>query len=284
MKAKALSLGNLNLLHIIQTFQKQVYLTWLLVLIENILLALIPLFIGYTIDGLLVSNYNELIILSSVFLMLTLVSVIRRIYDTRIYGTIRVHLGIAVHAHHQHLAVSQQTVRLDMAKELVNFLEQQVPEILTAIIQIGIALIILSFFHPNLAFSALFILILMLIIYTFFHSHFYHLNAALNEQMEQQVSIIKKNNRRGIFKHLKMLRHWEIALSDKEAILYGLIFIMITLFISYNLWFSTQISSISTGTIFSIITYSWEYVEASIMLPITLQSWSRLHEITKRIN
>lgn len=284
MKSKILLLGNINLLHIIQSFQKKIYLTWLLVLIENILLALIPLLIGYTIDGLLKGNHNELLILSGIFLMLTLISVIRRIYDTRIYGTIRVHLGITVHKQHQHLTISKKTARLDMAKELVNFLEQQIPELLTATIQICIALIVLNSFHQNLAFSAFFILILMIIIYAFFHSHFYHLNAALNEQIEQQVSIIEKNNRRKIVRHLRKLRHWEIALSDKEAILYGLIFIMITLFISYNLWLSTQLPNISTGTIFSIITYSWEYVEASIMLPASLQNWSRLHEITKRIN
>ncbi len=36
--------------------------------------------------------------------------------------------------------------------------------------------------------------------------------------------------------------------------------------------------------IFSIVAYSWEFVEAAIMLPMTMQSLTRLNEITARIN
>jgi len=32
------------------------------------------------------------------------------------------------------------------------------------------------------------------------------------------------------------------------------------------------------------VSYSWEFVEAAVMLPMTLQSMTRLAEITQRIN
>ncbi|MFC3119789.1 hypothetical protein ACFOHS_21805 [Jhaorihella thermophila] len=35
---------------------------------------------------------------------------------------------------------------------------------------------------------------------------------------------------------------------------------------------------------FSIVTYSWDFVEGALILPATLQSLSRLSEVTARIN
>ena len=44
------------------------------------------------------------------------------------------------------------------------------------------------------------------------------------------------------------------------------------------------IMEITAGRIFSIVTYSWEFVESALVLPLTLQSWSRLAEIINRTN
>ncbi|MEM7054249.1 MAG: hypothetical protein AAF446_06835, partial [Pseudomonadota bacterium] len=52
----------------------------------------------------------------------------------------------------------------------------------------------------------------------------------------------------------------------------------------FNLWFAATELSITVGTIFSIISYSWEFVDSALALPITLQSWSRLSEIMRRLN
>jgi hypothetical protein len=42
--------------------------------------------------------------------------------------------------------------------------------------------------------------------------------------------------------------------------------------------------AISPGTIFSIVSYSWEFVEAAVTFPMALQGWSRLSEIIQRLN
>ena len=55
-------------------------------------------------------------------------------------------------------------------------------------------------------------------------------------------------------------------------------------FIVHNLYVGAQLPGVTAGTIFSIATYSWEYVEAALLLPIALQDWSRLSEITSRLN
>ena len=54
--------------------------------------------------------------------------------------------------------------------------------------------------------------------------------------------------------------------------------------ILFNLWFAAAELSITVGTIFSIISYSWDLVEGALALPITPQTLSRLSEITRRLN
>ena len=115
------------------------------------------------------------------------------------------------------------------------------------------------------------------------HAKFWEWNSALNHQMEQQVSILEQRRDRPTLVHLKRLRKFEVKLSDTEAILYGTVFILLIGLILFNLWFATQYLEATPGAIFSIVSYTWEFAEAALALPVTLQSWSRLSEITSRL-
>ncbi|OBY26677.1 hypothetical protein A9D60_18145 [Leisingera sp. JC1] len=55
--------------------------------------ALIPLLIGKAIDGLLAANFEAFIQLGAVLSGLVLLGTLRRVYDTRAYGLMRVELG-----------------------------------------------------------------------------------------------------------------------------------------------------------------------------------------------
>ncbi len=276
--------GDIGFRSIVQAFRKQITTTWLILLLENILLAFVPLTIGYAIDGLMAARMDELFIMGGILALLGLLAVIRRLYDTRVYGTIRLQLGLSVQQASADIKVSKQNARLDMSGELVDFLEEEAPELITAVIQILISLFVLFLFDVSLGVSAMCVVICMVTLYSFFHNHFYRINAHLNAQTEHQVDILGSRSRLSVFKHLRALRDYKVKLSDTEAYMYGGIFLMQIAFITTNLFLGTQIPEITAGKIFSIATYSWEYVEAALMLPIALQSWSRLSEITARIN
>ncbi|WP_461538029.1 ABC transporter six-transmembrane domain-containing protein [Spongorhabdus nitratireducens] len=276
--------GRLDLALLFRAFKGGIFITWLLVLLENIMLALIPLFIGRAIDGLQAGDFSSLISLGLVLLALTALVVLRRFYDTRAYGRIRVALGCEVDRRHEAEQVSTRNARLDMAREIVDFLEENVPSLITAIVQIGVALIILWQFDAMLAAAAIALVVGMALLYGLFHGCFYHLNSALNSQVERQVGTLESGGRKGLAAHLRMMNKWEIRLSDTEALVYGLIFLLTTGFIIFNLWFCASLPNMSAGKIFSVISYSWEYAEATFMLPVTLQSLTRLHEITSRLN
>lgn len=258
--------------------------TWLLVLLENTLLALIPLFIGRAIDALLAQEPGALWEIGTVMAALILIASGRRAYDTRCYGTMRVRFGAEVVRRIVGLPVSQVNARLDMSREMVDFLEAHVPELLTAVVQLVVSIVILWSFDSRLGIAALTVVTALAVLYAFFHGRFYRLNGDLNSQTEQQVAVLERREPSSLWAHLKRLRQCEVRLSDTEVLLYAGIFGGMFAFILTNLWLASTIPAVTAGTIFAILSYSWELVESGIMLPVVLQQWSRLSEIRERLN
>ncbi len=274
----------ISLLTVIRFHPLKVAVTWLMVLAENVMLVLLPLFIGYAIDGVLNQHYHPLMLLAVLLLVLVLISVARRFYDTRVYGSIRVKLANLVERNLRDLPISAKDARLTMSRELVDFLEKDLPSLLTAVVQLVATLVILSTFHFSLALCMLFSGLLMLVIYGAFHRTFTHLNGQFNDQVEQQVKLLSGVRLSALKGHFERLKQCEIKLSDTEAVVYGLIFMTLFGAVIANLWMVSLLVEPTAGQVFSIVTYSLEFVETAVMLPITLQTLSRLTEISQRLN
>ncbi len=276
---RTLSLGS-----ILKLFWLQVGLTWALTLIETLLLVSLPLLIGFSIDGLLNQDWQPFYLLGVTMVLLIVISVGRRLFDTRAYGKMRVELGVAVVDKAQGAPVSKINARLDMSRELITFLETEAPIVIMALLQVVVSLVILFSFHIVLAATAGTATILALIIYAAASGRFFKLNGDLNSQAEEQVSVLESGIRESILQHLSNLRRHAVRISDTEAIVYGLIFVVLLSMLGINLWFAATQIDASPGQIFSIVTYSYEFIESAVMLPAALQSLTRISEITQRLN
>ena len=276
--------GTLGVQLLFSHFRWRIILTWLLVLLENTLVALIPLFIGHAIDALLGNENNALLGVASVMAALVVVVVGRRVYDTRCYGTLRVHFGAEVVERLSNRSTSQVNARLDMGREMVDFLEEHVPGLLTAVVQLIVSIAILWSLDVRIGTSSVAAIIGIGLLYALFHRRFYTLNSELNTQLEQQVAVLETRKKASLLTFLTRLRQCEVRLSDTEAILYGLIFLGMFAFLLVNLWLASTIPMVTAGAIFIILSYTWELVESAIVLPIVLQQWSRLSEIAVRLN
>ena len=276
--------GTLDVALLLRHHRWPVVFTWALVLVENTLLALIPLFIGRAIDALLAGQPGALWEIAAVMAALILVASARRAYDTRCYGTMRVRFGAEVVRRIVERPVSQVNARLDMSREMVDFLEAHVPELLTAAVQLVVSIVILWSFDSRLGVAALTTIVGLAAVYALFHGRFYRLNGDLNSQTEQQVAILERREPSSLLGHLRRLRRCEVRLSDTEVLLYAVIFGGMFTLILTNLWLASTIPAVTAGTIFAILSYSWELVESGITLPVVLQQWSRLSEIRERLN
>ena len=253
-------------------------------LIETALFAIMPLLISWTIDGLLADDWTSFGYLVTALAALLIVATGRRIYDTRAYGTMRVELGKAQVARSEKDTVSVSNARVLMGREMIYFLEETAPEAVTALVQVVTAIVVLLSFHGTLAMTTTGALIAMLIIYALFARRFFKLNSALNEVSEGQVTAIETCDVKRIALHFTGLRREEVRLSDTESLVYGLIFLVLLSMLAFNLWFGATQMDASPGQIFAIVSYSQQYVQAAVLLPVALQSLTRLSEITQRIN
>jgi hypothetical protein len=166
----------------------------------------------------------------------------------------------------------------------VDFLEIELPMVTTVIIQITISVIILYMFDVVLALTVTCAVIIMLVVYGLFHKQFYQLNGVFKGQSERQVAILEGRSIPRLLMHLSRLRRIEVKISDVESALYGAVFAVLLSLVVFNFWYATTYVAISPGNIFSIVSYSWELVEAVVTFPMALQGCSRLSEIIQRLN
>lgn len=277
--------GPLTVRGLVRRSGLQVLGTWLMVVVEVGLIALIPLFLGRAIDKLLDdAHHAALLELGVLFFVLIVVAVLRRIYDTRIYGTMRVKLGVELAERSRGKPLSQTNARVSMSREIVDFLEDHTPRLITNVIGVLLSVLILFSFDLWLGVFSVAAVVTMLVTYLLFHRYFYRLNTTLNGALEGQVDALKTRQTQAIAALLARVRGSEVRLSDASAALYGLVFIGMFALILANLWIASNLPAITVGAIFAILSYSWEVVESSTELPDTLQQWTRLTEIQGRIN
>lgn len=274
----------LSLATLARAFPGKIALTWSLVLLETVLFALLPLLIGWSIDGLLAGSWNAFILFTVTLVALLCVSITRRVFDTRGYGTMCVELGKALARRGEKRDVSETTARVDMGRELVDFLEVTAPETLAAIVQVVVSFVVLLMFHSTLALSVGAAGIATILIYAVFSRVFFRINADLNARRERQVTALESSSLRRVSAHFLGLRRAEVRQSDVESIVYGLIFFVLLSMLAFNLWFAAVQTESSPGQIFAIVSYSYEFVQAAVALPAALQALTRLNEITARIN
>ncbi|MEL7398844.1 MAG: ABC transporter six-transmembrane domain-containing protein, partial [Pseudomonadota bacterium] len=204
----------LTLRTLLRLFWFKITVTWALTLLETGLWVILPLLLGFTIDGLLIGDFGPFWQMIGVLVGLVLVAVVRQLIDTHIFGTMRVELSQVLAERNRGLSVSTLNVRVLMAREIVDYLEQEMPVLMAAVVQPLASVVILFTFHWALALSAVTAGTIMLCVYAKFHGRFFRLNRAINARAEKQVRILETRTGPAFGRHLRMLRHWEVRLSD----------------------------------------------------------------------
>jgi ABC-type multidrug transport system fused ATPase/permease subunit len=128
------------------TYRSSILITYGLTFLENLFELLYPFVIGITIDGLLAGDYTSLIVLAGTWLTHTITGVYRNIYDTRTFTQIysNVVTAMVLEQEKQGTPTSQIVARSALSREFVDFFEQNVPQLITALFGFFGALVMLS--------------------------------------------------------------------------------------------------------------------------------------------
>ena len=258
-------------------------LTLLLILSEAAILVLVPLFMGKTIDGVLTDRYEACIPLAVLGVCLLVVGMARRVFDSRFYAKVYEQIGVDTLVRFRGRETSVKTARLQMVRELVEFLENTLPELINNSIGligiVGVLFVLnLKIFYGSLAVAGI-----VMLMYWVTSKRTLLYNEQANNELERQVDIVSMNQKKALREHLRRMMHWNLKLSDLEAINFSFSWLVALSFLILSIVMATADGVLQYGALFALVMYVFQYIDALINLPYFYQSWLRLHEIALRL-
>ena len=258
-------------------------LTALLLLIEALLALLFPLAIGIAIDGAINENHGGIFKLGLLGFATLLIGAFRRMYDTRVYARIFQEISPGILSRVKDPDPSRKSARLGMIRELVEFLENSLPELMNATIGLAGVLVILATLNQTVFQASLVVAVLIMLIYWKSSNKTVRLNKEQNDELEKQVGILSENNEPILRAHLQKMMKWNIKLSDLEVVNFSFSWLVLLVFLAGTIHISIQSGVTQYGLIFSLVMYVFQFIESLISLPLYYQGWLRLKEIIMRM-
>jgi ABC-type multidrug transport system fused ATPase/permease subunit len=273
----------MNLKAIIKPYRLKLGFTLCLILLEAALAILFPLFIGYAIDGAIQGSYDGAMQLGLLGLAALVVGVGRRLFDSRLYAKIYQRIGSNAMSGMKDHDPSKKSARLGMVRELIEFLENALPELIASIIGLIGVIGIIATLNLHVFYGSLIVTLIVFLIYWLTSSKTIRLNTSSNDEFEKQVAIISTNDAQALNLHLKEMMKWNIKLSDLEAINFSISWIVLIVFLVASIVISISDGIVKYGALFSLIMYVFQYMENVVNLPFFYQNWLRLREIVERL-
>jgi len=261
-------------------------LTYTLFALEMLGSLLRPFFLGEAVNGLIKGSYHGLIILAAAHLGYILIGTIRHMFDTRTYTAIYTSLVTRMLSRHfDDSEVSKLSAHSGLAREFIDFLEYDLNFIMEACYNLFGSLVLLYFYDHTVVLICLSILLPVSIISYLYGRTMQRLTRNKNDEMERQVDIISTKNVDMIKKHYLSLKGWQIKISDKEALNFGIMEFLVLVVIVVSLLVTAPGSSdkMLAGDLIGVYTYILKFVNGLDTIPYTVQRYSSLKDIAQRI-
>lgn len=271
---------------LIQKYSYQLVITYTLFSLEMLGSLLRPFFLGLAVNDLIKGSYHGLIVLSAVHAGWLVIGTVRHMYDTRTYSAIYSSLVTQfLSRRYGKTEVSKLSAHSTLSRELVDFLESDLPYVIEAVYNILGSLVLLYFYDPSVVLICFSILLPVMGISYFYGRKMRRLSRMKNDELEKQVGIIAAGNAEAIQKHYNKLRNWQIRISDKEAWNFGVIEIMVMIVIGSSLLISSNLfgTTILAGNLIGIYNYILKFVSGLDTIPYMVQRISSLQDIARRI-
>ncbi|MGL4676593.1 MAG: ABC transporter six-transmembrane domain-containing protein [Brevinema sp.] len=264
----------------LQKYKYPVLGTFGLLVLENILFLIQPLFIGKAIDGGIVGNYFPLLIMVGIYLLGILIGTIRRIIDTRIYSKMHFYLANQIIENSSEISIS----RIELSTDVINTINEDIPMFIESLIQIVGALLILVQFRLSYLIVSLLFCMMIVVIYSIITKKIFKLNRSLNNHYESYVGSLVKHRTGRFLPHFQLMNQRRIQLSDLESMVYALLYIGILGVLVFVLIIESSQSVITTGGVFSVLSYVLQFEAGLGDLPYFYQKMIGTNEIITRLN
>lgn len=254
-------------------------------LVENALLVLYPLAAGFAIDSVVHGDIANAIAYVGVVFAFWGLGAVRRAMDTRIYAGIFAEVAPEV-VHAQRCTgeeVGTIAARAQFARAAVDFLEEEIPAILTALVSVLGSTLMLALVAPATGIATLLALVGFTPFIVWYARRTQILNAGMNDRLEREVAVIARGRRLGLRRHYTQLARWRVRLSDAEAKAYLSIGVVAAALFGFALWRLSIGKETSPGQVYTVLAYLWTFAESLDTLPYLLQQLGRMRDIGGRI-
>jgi len=273
--------GRPTLSGIWQTYRLKISGTMSLLILERMLGVAVPFILGVAINDLIVGQFGGVWLLVALEIVVLLIGTGRRLYDTRVYAGIYTDIADST-AQRLDIDVSRRAARLGLARELVDFFEWELPELVAALIGICGALAMLVYLLPTIGGLSIIAGLMVALIFAISRGRMFSLNKLLNNELERQVTMLASERDFSRRRHLSRLARWRIHLSDLEATNFAITELLLSALIIVAVVITVR-AGLSVGEVFAILTYLLSAAENLIVLPWTYQQSIRAREIGGRI-
>lgn len=261
-------------------------LTYSLFSLEMLGSLLRPYFLGEAVNDLLKGSYFGLMMLALVHFAYLAAGTLRHRVDTRTYTAIYTSLVTKMLSRRfEDEDISRLSAHSTLAREFIDFLEFDLNFIIEACYNLVGSLILLMFYNKAVVLVCLGVLVPVCFISYGYGKRMKKLTQFKNDELELQVDVISTKDVKEINRHYRLLRKWQIRISDREAWNFGIMELLVLTVITLSLLVVTYHSkkTLEAGDIIGIYTYILKFVSGLDTIPYTVQRYSTLKDITQRI-
>ncbi|URQ62476.1 ABC transporter six-transmembrane domain-containing protein [Pantoea alhagi] len=265
--------------------RKKLLITFLLVAAENVTYLLYPLLAGASVNAILAGETMNAVLYGLMVLFIWCLGAARRSIDTRTFAKIYAAVAVSVVLAQRKNNLNHSTVAAHVAlsREFVDFFELHLPLLITSLVSMfGAAVMLLL-----IEFWAGIICVIILAFLALFLPGYVHKNEALynrlNNRLEKEVDYVHKASFTSLNRHYLTLAKLRIRLSDREAMGYLSIGVLMALLFSLTIIWMCESSGINAGHIYSVMTYMWMFATSIDDGPQLLEKYSQLTDIGKRV-
>lgn len=267
-------------------YRRAIALTYGLSLFEKLCLLAYPALTGMAVDGVTHHHFFGLFALIGTWLIHLMVLYIRQRYDARVFTRIYAHVAreVVLAQKKRGEDISEISARAELAREIVDFFEQELPFVAHTLIAIVGSLIMLYVYDIRAGLITSAVLLPLAIGNWIYAKKSKRLNRGLNDQIEREVRTLDTGSDGSIARHFRLLGRWKVALADAEN----------------NAWVFTELATLiavlcilltflgehdsSAGTIFAVLSYAYDYLDGLDGVPSLINQFTRIKDIQERLN
>ena len=169
-----------------------------------------------------------------------------------------------------------------MLREIVEFFENSLPELITSVLQLAGTILIPSTLNLPIFGGCVAVVGVTVAVYALTGRLTTRYNRRLNDEHERQVDAVESGDAVRVGRHIRDMMRWNIKLSDLEAANFGIVWLFMIGLLVYSIEAAAE-KTVAYGTVFAIVMYVFQFMKSIASLPLYYQQWLRLREISGRL-